>query len=58
MNIAGWILTWKIVLIAGLAMFTVMSVWIIRAGYGDILSLYARLSRTHQQRLRRKPPVK
>ena len=58
MNIAGWMLAWKIVMVAGLVMFTIMSVWIIKAGYDDILSLYARLSRRHKQRLRRQSPVK
>ena len=52
-QVQDWMLDWKIVLVAGLAMFTVMSVWVIGAGYGDIQSLYARLSRKNKRKNRR-----
>jgi hypothetical protein len=52
MSVNGWILLWKAVLVAGLVLFTVMSVWVIGAGYGDIQSMYRRLSRKNKLRSR------
>jgi len=48
MNVNGWILLWKAVLVAGLVLFTVMSVWIVGAGYRDIQSMYRRLYRKNK----------
>jgi hypothetical protein len=49
-QVQDWIFLWKVVLVAGLVMFTLMSVWVIGAGYGDIQSLYARLSRKNRRK--------
>ena len=53
MSLQAWILLWKVVLIAGLGLFSVMSAWIIVAGFKDVQALYSHLAR--QQRGRRKP---
>ena len=41
----GWILFWKIVLYGAIGLFTVLSLWVIVAGYGDILRMFADLRR-------------
>ena len=39
----GWIAFWKFALYTGVAMFALMSVWVIIAGYGDIKKMFAAL---------------
>ena len=42
-----WIILWKVVLIAGMAVFAGMAVWVTIGGVRDIKRLFARLDREH-----------
>lgn len=44
LNLSGWTLLWKVVLVGGLGAFAVVSVWVILAGWGDIRALYQKLA--------------
>ena len=44
----NWILFWKIVLYAGLGVFSVLALWVIVAGYGDIRRMFADLRRQQE----------
>jgi hypothetical protein len=39
----GWMLLWKVVLVAGLAVFTGIAVWVTIAGFGDIKRLLRKI---------------
>ncbi len=39
----GWISFWKAVIYTGLALFAVLSAWVIVAGFGDIKKMFAAL---------------
>ena len=44
----GWILTWKIVFILGLAIFTGMAVWVSIGGFKDIKTMLTRIDQHHK----------
>lgn len=44
----GWILFWKVVLYGGVGLFTVLSLWVTVAGYGDIKKMFAELRRQQE----------
>jgi len=45
-----WILLWKILFVAAIAVFAGMSVWVTIGGWQDIKTLFARLEEEHQKR--------
>ena len=40
----GWVIFWKVVLYVSMALFFVLSVWVMVAGVGDIKAMFAQLS--------------
>ena len=44
----SWMLLWKIVFVAGVAVFAGMSVWVIVAGYRDIKRLLQNIKKSHE----------
>jgi hypothetical protein len=44
MDFETWVQFWKITLYGGLAMFAVLSVWVIVMGVGDIRDMFAALT--------------
>ena len=44
----GWILFWKVALYSGVGLFSVMSVWVTIAGYGDIKKMFVELRRQQE----------
>ena len=41
MSTNTWVLVWQVVLVGGLGLFAVMSVWIAFAGWQDVKNLFA-----------------
>lgn len=39
----GWIVFWQVALYVAVALFTVLSLWVIVAGWGDIKRMFAEL---------------
>jgi hypothetical protein len=44
-----WIVFWKIVFIATVAMFAGMAIWVAVKGFGDIKKLFLRIDESHEQ---------
>jgi len=44
-----WILLWKVVLIAGVIMFSGMAVWVTIGGLFDIKRLFTRIEQSHKK---------
>ncbi len=44
-----WIVLWKIVLIGGLTLFSVMAVWVAIGGFFDVKRLFAQLNKEHEE---------
>lgn len=53
MTPGAWIAFWGVVSVAGLALFALMAVWVIVAGYADVRALFAALDRSARRRRRR-----
>ena len=49
-----WILIWKVVLIGGLALFAVMSVWITFEGWTDVKKMFSAMQAAPATRRRRR----
>jgi len=43
-----WILLWKVILIASLAIFAGMAVWVTIGGFQDIKRMFKRIEESHQ----------
>ena len=44
-----WIILWKIVLVAALALFSGMAVWVTIGGFFDVKRLFQRIDESHQE---------
>ena len=45
----GWMLLWKIVFVAGLALFLGVFLWVTFTGANDIKKLFIKLNRKHSE---------
>jgi hypothetical protein len=51
----AWIQFWKIVLFAGVGAFSVLALWVIIAGFGDIKRMFADLRQQRECNSDREP---